>query len=56
MFGNIKRTKQLKSIIRQHNKSIKYVKQINRGYYGYVFLITDPFGKKSVAKVYKKDD
>ena len=56
MIGNINRTKQLKAVLKENNRNIKYVKQINQGYYGYVYLLTDTNGKKSIAKVYKKED
>lgn len=56
MFENIKRAKQLKTILEGQNKSVTCVKQINHGYYGFVFLIIDGNEKKAIAKVYKKEN
>lgn len=54
MFNKIKRTKQLKIVLNENKIKAEYIKQINQGFYGYVYLINTTNGKKFIAKVYKK--
>ena len=56
MFNKIKRTKQLKIVLNENRIKAEYIKQINQGFYGYVYLVKTINGKKFIAKVYKKDN
>lgn len=54
MFEKIKRLNHLKTVLNEKVKT-EYIKQINQGFYGYVYLIKTTSGKKFIAKIYKND-
>lgn len=56
IMNRIKMAKQLREILKQKSNETFIIKQINQGYYGYIYMIINADnGKKFIAKIYKND-